>query len=253
MNGVLRKANWLLMAFGMAAAIARQALRPVTWRRSVRAEFWHFMHLVCLRNLTAVLIAAALVGLMLVSQGLYWLEQFGQADAVGQVIVFVMVRELGPLIVSFLVLGSGGIVLLVELAAMRAGGQLDALDQQGVDPFLLLVVPRTIAIVIAVFSNTVLFIVVALATGYVMAKAVGAIATPPGVFLLNMLTNIGTIGHLVLPAKSVAIGITIGTICSFSALVGNPAGANDQSIAATGFIRAVSGVLLVNALLSLAL
>lgn len=253
MIGVLRRANWLLMAFAMAAAIARQAFRPVTWRRSVRAEFWRFMQLVCLQNVTAVLIAAALVGLMLVSQGLYWLEQFGQADAVGQVIVFVMVRELGPLIVSFLVLGSGGIVLLVELAAMRAGGQLDALDRQGVDPFLLLVVPRTIAIVVAVFTNTVLFIVVALATGYIMAKAVGAIATPPGDFLLNMLTAIGTVGHLVLPAKTVAIGITIGTLCSLSAMAGETQVSGNRSIAATGFIRAVSGVLLVNALLSLAL
>jgi phospholipid/cholesterol/gamma-HCH transport system permease protein len=252
-NGIARGTNWLVMAFAIATAIVRQASRPVTWRRSVRNEFWRFMELVCVRNLAAVLIAAALVGLTLVSQGLYWLDKFGQADAVGQVIIFVMVREIGPLIVGFLVLGSGGIVLLVELAAMRAGGHLDALDRQGIDPFVLLVVPRVIAVIVAVFSHTILFIVVSLATGFVMAKAVGAIAMPLSAFLYQMLTTIGTTGYIVLPVKTVAIGITIGTLCSLSALAADEGRLGSQTIAASGFIRAVSGVLLVNAVLSLAL
>jgi len=252
-SAVFSTANWLFMTFAVATAVVRQALRPLTWRRPARLEFWRFMEIVCLRNLLAVCIAAALIGLTLVSQGLYWLDRFGQADAIGQVIVFAMVREIGPIVVGLLALGGGGIVLLGELSAMRAQGQLEALDRQGVDPFLLLVVPRVLAIVVTVFAHSMIFIVVALAVGYAVAHATGATAIAPGQFVASMLAAIGANGYLILPAKSVAIGLTIGAVCALTALDprgSDPAGA---TLTATGFIRAISGVLLVSALISLAI
>lgn len=253
MNAVVRGASWLLTAFGMATAVVHQGIRPLTWRRSVRTEFWRFMDLACRRNLSAVLIAAALVGLSLVAQGLYWLQQFGQADTIGNVLIFVVVREIGPLIVGFLILGGAGIPLLVELAGLRTGGQLEVLNRQGVDPFLLLVVPRVLALTLAVFTHTVLFVVAALVTGYLMARFVGAVALPPMDFLAQMLTNVGTVGYAVLPAKSIATGLTIGCLCSLTAFTGSDGTDRRLRLVARGFLRGVSGILLVNGLLSLAL
>jgi phospholipid/cholesterol/gamma-HCH transport system permease protein len=228
-SAITGTANWLFMAFAVATAVLRQALRPMTWRRPVRLEFWRFMEIVCLRNLVAVCVAASLIGLTLVSQGLYWLDQFGQADAVGQVIVFAMVREIGPIVVGLLALGGGGIVLLGEISTLRGSGQLAALDRLGIDPFLLLVVPRVIAIIIAVFAHSIIFIVVALFTGYVVAHATGAIATAPGQFFASMLTAIGATGYIILPAKALGIGLTIGSVCALTAL--DPrAGASGQAI-----------------------
>lgn len=253
MSAVASTANWLFMAFAMATAVLRQALRPLTWRRPVRLEFWRFMEIVCLRNLLAVCIAAALIGLTLVSQGLYWLDRFGQADAIGQVIVYAMVREIGPIIVGLLALGGGGIVLLGELGAMRAQGQLETLDRQGVDPFLLLVVPRVLAIVVAVFTHSMVFIFLAMLTGYTVARATDASATPPLEFVGTLLTEIGAIGYLILPVKSLAIGLTIGAVCALTALDARATDAGEATLAATGFIRAISGVLLVSAAISLAI
>jgi len=252
-SAVWGTANWLFMAFAMATAVVRQALRPITWRRPARQEFWRFMEIVCLRNLLAVCIAAALIGLTLISQGLYWLDRFGQADAIGQIIVFAMVREIGPIVVGLLALGGGGIVLLGELSAMRAHGQLESLDRQGVDPFLMMVVPRVLAIVIAVFTHSILFIVVALATGYSVAHATGATAIPTGQFVVNMLAAIGSTGYLILPVKSLAIGLTIGAVCALTALDPRASGLGAATLTAPGFIRAISGVLLVSALISLAI
>ena len=180
MTRVVGTVNWVLMVFAAAAAIVRQSLRPVTWRRTARAEFWRFMDLVCVGNLPSILTAAVLVGLTLVSQAHFWVNHLGQTDAVGDVILFIVVRELGPLIVGLLTLGSGGIVLLGELSAMRANGGLDALDRQGLDPFLLLVVPRVAALSIAVFAHTIVFIVVAFSSGYLLAQASASTLVPLG-------------------------------------------------------------------------
>lgn len=253
MNAVIYSANWLFVACATAMAILCQAVRPITWRRTVRAEFWRFMELVCLRNMRALLIAGGLIGLALVSQGLYWLDRFGQPDEIRQVIVLVMVREVGPLIVGFLVLGSGGIILINEVSAMRSTGQMDDLDRQGVDPFLLIVVPRVIALVVATFSHTIIFVVVALIAGHAMAQAVGATAIEPVQFLISLLAAIGSTGYIALPVKTIAIGLTIGTVCSLSAMDPATDGLTGGTFTATGFIRAVSGILLVSTLLSLVL
>lgn len=253
MTAALSGANWLLTAFALATAIVRQALRPVTWRRPVRAEFWRFMAFACLRLLPAVLVAAALVGFTLISQALYWLDQFGQSDSIGQVIVVIMVRDLGPAIVGLLVLGSGGIVLIGELSALRASGQLEALDRQGVDPFLLLVVPRVVALTITMFVHSMIFIVVSLCVGYAVVRLLGATATSPDQFALRTLAGIGSAGYIVLPTKTIAIGLTIGAVCSLTALDSRARSRTTEVLTAIGFIRATSGILLVSALISLTL
>ena len=144
-------------------------------------------------------------------------------------------------------------MLLGELSAMRTTGELDALERQGLDPFLLLVVPRVAALAVAVFAHSIVFIVVAFSSGYLLAQATGAAVEPPAQFVINVLTGIGTTGYLVLPVKALAIGLTIGVICSLTAMDRNMVGLARETLTATGFIRAVSGILLVSALLSAAI
>lgn len=253
MSALRASGDWLLLLFSMTATILVQGARPNTWRRPVRAEFWRFLDLVCLGNLAPVIVAAALVGLALVAQGIYWLDQVGQASAIGDVIVFVMVREVGPLIVGLIALGTGGILLVGEISKLRNAGQLAALDNQGIDPFQLLVLPRVIAIVLSVFAHSVIFIIVAFFIGYVVARTIGAVATGPGQFFTTVLTDVGTVGYAILPAKAVAIGLTIGVVCSLTAMDKYTAVRAPERLTASGFMRAISGILLVSALLSLTL
>lgn len=253
MTVAINTANWLFTAFALVAAIVHQALRPVTWRRPVRVEFWQFMAVACLRILPAILVAAALVGFTLISQALYWLSQFGQSDSVGEIIVFIMVRDLGPSVVGLLVLGSGGIVLIGELSALRAGGQLEALDRQGVDPFLLLIVPRVAALTLTMFVHSMVFIVTSLVVGYSAVRLLDATTLTPDQFVLRTLATIGEVGYIALPAKTIAIGLTIGAVCSLTALDNRARERAAEALTAIGFLRGTSGILLVSALISLAL
>jgi phospholipid/cholesterol/gamma-HCH transport system permease protein len=128
--------RWLATAAGMAAAVVRQGLRPTSWRRPARAEFLRFMELAGVQNLPAVAVAGVLVGISLVAQGMYWLDQLGEQDFVFTVIAVVMIREIAPLVVGLLALGRGGLLILDELSELRRDGQWRALDVQGLDRFL---------------------------------------------------------------------------------------------------------------------
>ena len=179
-RAVVGPLRWLATAAGMAGGVVRQGLRPVSWRRPARAEFLRFMELAGVQNLPAVVVAGILVGISLVAQGMYWLNQLGEQDLVFTVIAVVLIREIAPLVVGLLAIGRGGLLILDELSELRRDGQCRALDLQGIDPFLVLIMPRVLALALSVFCLTMILLVVAFASGYLIGQPArrGADASP---------------------------------------------------------------------------
>jgi phospholipid/cholesterol/gamma-HCH transport system permease protein len=242
--------RWLATAAGMAAAVVRQGLRPTSWRRPARAEFLRFMDLAGVQNLPAVVVAGVLVGMSLVAQGMYWLHQLGEEDFVFTVIAVVMIREIAPLVVGLLALGRGGLLILDELSELRRDGQYRALDVQGIDPFLVLVMPRVLALALSVFCLTMILIVVAFASGYLMGSLLGAARRTPIEFVAQTFATIGSAGYAVLPLKSLGIGFAIGIVCCLTALEQRREPGSERALIPVGFMRSVLAVFLVSGLVS---
>ena len=247
---VLGPLRWVATAAGMAAGVVRQGLRPVSWRRPARAEFLRFMELAGVQNLPAVVVAGILVGISLVAQGMYWLNQIGEQDFVFTVIAVVMIREIAPLVVGLLALGRGGLLILDELSELRRDGQCRALDVQGIDPFLTLVMPRVLALALSVFCLTMILLVVAFAAGYVMGSLLGVAGRTPVEFVAQTFATIGSAGYGVLPLKSLGIGFAIGIVCCLTALEQRREPGAERALMPIGFMRAVLAVFLVSGLVS---
>jgi phospholipid/cholesterol/gamma-HCH transport system permease protein len=242
--------RWLATAAGMTAAVARQGLRPTSWRRPVRAEFFRFMEFAGVQNVPAVVVAGILVGISLVAQGMYWLDQLGEQDFVFTVIAVVMIREIAPLAIGLLALGRGGLMILDELSELRRDGQCRALDLQGLDPFLTLVMPRVVALALSVFCLTMILLVVAFASGYVTGGLLGVARRPPVEFVAQTFATIGSAGYAVLPLKTLGIGFAIGIVCCLTALEQRREPGAERALMAVGFMRSVLAVFLVSGLVS---
>jgi phospholipid/cholesterol/gamma-HCH transport system permease protein len=242
--------RWLATAAGMSAAVVRQGLRPTSWRRPARAEFVRFMDLAGVQSLPAVAVAGVLVGISLVAHGMYWLNQVGEQDFVFTVIAVVMIREIAPLVVGLLALGRGGLLILDELSELRRDGQYRALDLQGVDPFLTLVMPRVLALALSVFCLTMILLLVAFASGYLTGNLLGAARQTPVEFVVQTFATIGSAGYAVLPLKSLGIGFAIGIVCCLTALEQRPEPGAERRLMPVGFMRSVLAVFLVSGLVS---
>jgi phospholipid/cholesterol/gamma-HCH transport system permease protein len=242
--------RWLATAAGMAAAVVRHGLRPTSWRRPARAEFIRFMDLAGVQNLAAVVVAGVLVGISLVAQGMYWLNQLGEEGLVFTVIAVVMIREIAPLVIGLLALGRGGLLILDELSELRRDGQCRALDVQGIDPFLVLVMPRVLALALSVFCLTMILIVVAFASGYLTGSLLGAARRTPFEFVAQTFATIGNAGYAVLPLKSLGIGFAIGIVCCLTALEQRREPGAERALMPLGFMRSVLAVFLVSGLVS---
>jgi phospholipid/cholesterol/gamma-HCH transport system permease protein len=200
----------LIQFSGIAVAVFRQSLRPLTWRRTVRAELLEQCHQVGMRALLFILITGSLVGFGVVYQAIYWLDLFGQTEYNAPILVTVLVREVAPLFVALTVIGRSGSVILVELGNMRIDGQVRMLDAQGVDPFLFLIVPRVVAVSVCMFSLTIAFITVALVSGFLAGNALGSMDFTLYEFIFRILSKMGPEDFATIPLKTISTGFVVG-------------------------------------------
>jgi len=187
----------------------------------------------------------------MVSQALYWLGQAGQEGLIGPVVVTVLVREIAPIFVGLIVLGRSGVVIVSEIGGLQLSGQVHALAAQGLDPFLLLVLPRACALAAACFTLGVLFVIAALLSGFIVGSLAGAVHIPIESFLDRVLLAMHAGDFAIFPAKMIIIGLLVAlTAC----LTGLTALAQDETarLLPRGFVRGVVAILLVSIVFSLA-
>jgi phospholipid/cholesterol/gamma-HCH transport system permease protein len=244
-RGTRARARFALVLFSLALGVLRNAVRPASWRRTVRAEFRRGLRQAVGGGLLPTLVTAALIGLAMISQTLYWLGEAGQADLIGSVLVTVIVREVAPLLVGFILLGRSGLVAASEIAALRLGGQVDALAAQGLDPFLLLVLPRACALAIAAFTLAMVFVPAALVTGFVTGSLLGAVATSFWSYLDGVLLAMHRADFVIFPAKMLVIGLLVALTACLTGFGSNPRD-DAQQVLPRGFIRGTLAILLVS-------
>jgi len=216
--GVIATLNRLSYLLSVSFAVVWQALRPLNWRRSVRREFIRQCYFTGARALGFIFILALLVGIGMVFEVLFWLDIAGQSEYVGRLIVLLLVREIAPIMVALVMIGRSGTAIVAELGNMRISGQVRMLDAMGVDPFIFMVLPRVTAIVICMFCLTVIFLTVALGSGFILALLVG-FATMSIFEMLNVvLEAMVPVEYLSMAMKIFFPSLVIGVICCTNGL-----------------------------------
>lgn len=243
--------NFALMLAALAFGVAREAGCPARWRRTIRGEFRRALRQAVGGGLSTTVVTAVLIGLVMVSEALYWLGQAGQEELIGPVVVTVLVREVAPLLVGFILLGRSGVVVVSEIGELQIGGQVSTLAAQGLDPFLLLVLPRACALAIACFTLGVIFVIAALLSGFVAGSLLEAVRISLWSFLDRVLLAMRAGDFVVFPAKMFVIGLLVALTAS---LTGLTAAAQDEAarLLPRAFVRGVVVILLVSIALSLA-
>ena len=120
-------------------------VRPRSWVRTVQKAFVRQIVAIGVESVGFVGGVAVFVGITVVVQLVFWVGQAGQSQLLGPLLVAVVARELGPVLISLVVIVRSGSVMATELGIMKIDGRVHALEAQGVSPFLSLVLPRVLA------------------------------------------------------------------------------------------------------------
>ena len=101
-------------------------------------------------TLPVAAVMAFFVGMVLALQTGVELQKYGGQNIIGAIVGHSMVRELGPVMTSFLVAGRVGSAMAAELGVMTVYEEIDALRTLDIDPVRYLAMPRFIACLICV-------------------------------------------------------------------------------------------------------
>jgi|HubBroStandDraft_1064217.scaffolds.fasta_scaffold02382_8 phospholipid/cholesterol/gamma-HCH transport system permease protein len=96
-----------------------------------------------------VMLINFLVGFVMAFQGATQLKQFGANQYVADLVGLSVTRELGPLMTAIILCGRSGASFAAELGSMSVAEEIDALRTMGFGPTRYLVLPRTLALVVA--------------------------------------------------------------------------------------------------------
>ncbi len=194
------------MLGAVTIAWLRACLRPTTFRWT---SMVNQVDLVGWRAVPIILLITFLIGAILAQQGIFHFRRFGAEIYVVDMVGILVLREIGVLIVCVMVAGRSGSAYTAELGSMKMREEIDALQTMGLDPISILILPRIVALVIAVPMLTFIGSMAALYGGGLIASLYGGI--PPEVFLSRLREAISTdhfiVGLLKAPFMALIIGI----------------------------------------------
>lgn len=112
-----------------------------------------------------------LLGIVVAYQGADQLRQYGANIFVADLVGLSMLREFAPLITAIIIAGRSGSAYAAQIGTMAVTEEIDAMRTLGIAPLDLLVLPKVIALVIALPLLTVFADVLGVFGGMLMARA----------------------------------------------------------------------------------
>lgn len=111
-----------------------------------------------------------LMGVVIAYQGADQLQRFGANIYVADMVGFTMLRELSPMLTAIIVAGRSGSAYAAQIGTMKVTEEIDALRTIGIVPHELLVIPKMLALMIALPLLTVFSDMAGLFGGMIMAS-----------------------------------------------------------------------------------
>lgn len=191
-----------------------------------------------------------LIGVVLAYLMALQLRQFGAEAFIVDILGISLIRELGPLLGAILVAGRSGSAITAQIGVMRVTEELDAMQVMGIRHGFRLVMPRAMALAVAMPLVSLWTTLAALAGGMLAADMSMDISAG---YFMQALPDAVRISNLVLAmAKSVVFGVFIALIGCHWGLRVQP---NTQSLGAgttASVVSSITMVIIVDAIFAIA-
>ena len=165
----------MLGAFGLlsflgasAVALTRVLMHPqrIRWR-----SLLYNLQTAGVAALPITGLLSFLLGIVIAYQGAEQLRRVGANIYIADLVGLSMIRELSPMITAIIIAGRSGSAYAAQIGTMKVTEEIDALRTIGIGPLDLLVLPKVLALVIALPLLTVYTDIMGVIGGMVMARA----------------------------------------------------------------------------------
>jgi phospholipid/cholesterol/gamma-HCH transport system permease protein len=231
---------------GVMAAFGRVILRPRTFRK---AAFVRQLEAFGFRSVPIIALISFLVGGIIAQQSVFQLRTFGTAAFVADLLGILVLRELAVLLTAIMIAGRSGSAITAELGSMKMREEIDALRTMGLDPMEVLIVPRILALIVAMPILTFIAAMAGIFGGGLVAWVYGDVS--PDVFLTRLQNAIKFNTFMVGMIKAPVMALVIGLIASIEgmAVKGSAESLGRQTTASV--VKAIFMVIVVDGLFAM--
>lgn len=245
-------AQWreLRHAAAVIGTVLYAGIQPRIWLSPVRKAFARQVLAIGVEPLWFVGALAVFVGISVVVQLTFWAGEVGQSQLLGPLLVAVVARELGPLLINLVVIVRSGSAMTTGLGVLKINGEVGALEVQGGDPFTHLVLPRVLGTAVSTFCLTVVFILVAFASGYLFAACLGKGSSDLFLFVDTVSSAVQPKDVFNILAKCLLPALFAGASCCIGGLGVCGSDAEIPRATQRALTRSVAGLFVISAVVS---
>jgi phospholipid/cholesterol/gamma-HCH transport system permease protein len=164
-----------------------------------------------------IVLMSFLIGAIIAQQGAFYFRRFGADLYVVDMVGVLSLREIAVLLTAIMVAGRSGSAFTAELGSMKMREEIDALKVIGLDPVEVLVVPRIIALMVALPILTFLADLASLLGAAIVCNVYAGI--PTETFLQRLKAAVELRTFMVGIAKAPFMALIIGLVASMEGLL----------------------------------
>nr|WP_295901053.1 ABC transporter permease [uncultured Bdellovibrio sp.] len=157
--------------------------------------------------------AGFFVGAIMTVQFAMQMKEFGALGYLGGLATSGTFREVGPLLIAFMLSGKVGAFTSAELGTMRVTEQIDAVRCLGADPLQEIIVPRFIGIIISSFFLLGAGLIMSVFGGMLMGQAFAGVNFEE--YLRHVPLIVSPVSILNGLIKCFAFAVVLATICTY--------------------------------------
>jgi phospholipid/cholesterol/gamma-HCH transport system permease protein len=189
--------------------ILKTMLKKPTRSKLVFEQIWD----VTVQSLATTGMAGFFVGAIMAVQFTMQLRDFGALGYLGGLATSGTIRELGPLLIAFMLSGKVGAYTSAELGTMRVTEQIDAIRCLGADPIQEIIVPRFIGIIVSSFFLLALGLLMSVLGGILLAFFFAKVS--PEEYIRHIPTILAWPSLVIGLLKCFCFACVLATVCTF--------------------------------------
>jgi phospholipid/cholesterol/gamma-HCH transport system permease protein len=229
----------LTLAF--VGEVAFSALRHIRQPSRMRLQpLLHNIQSAGFEALPIVGLLSFLMGVVVSYQGAEQLARYGASIFVADLVGLSMLREMSPLLTAIIVAGRSGSAFTAQIGTMKVTEEIDAMRTIGIAPMDFLVLPKILALIIAVPLLTVYADIMGIVGGMVMAKTQLGINYADFMDRLDEAVRLSS--YLVGLGKALVFAVIVGVVGCFQ---GFQVGGSADSVGRQTTISVVQAIFLV--------
>jgi phospholipid/cholesterol/gamma-HCH transport system permease protein len=168
---------------------------------------------VTLQSYSTTGMAGFFVGAIMTVQFTLQMKEFGALGYLGGLSTSGTIREVGPLLIAFMLSGKIGAFTSAELGTMRVTEQIDAIRCLGANPIQEIILPRFIGIVISSFFLLGLGLLMSIGGGMLMGYLFAGVNPEEYIRHIPRIVSVGSIANGLF--KCFVFAILLALICTY--------------------------------------